>query len=130
LSVKTRSTRLRCLALVKLEQSAKALTTPDWAESDYGLFGLDERVAQALMRAFFVIMNDTRSDGCVEMSFAKEHQSLQALGLDGLDEAFGGRVQIRTPRRNDHGSTRLYSVKIRDEPSERPHVAIRSRRYS
>src|SRR4051794_36421408 len=55
------------------------------------------------MRAFFVIMHDERSDGRAEVPFAKEHQSLQALGLDGLDKAFGERVQIRTPRRKDHG---------------------------
>src|SRR6476620_8130624 len=54
------------------------------------------------MRAFFVIMNDKRSDGRAEMPFAKEHHSLHALGLDGLDKAFGERVQIRTPRRKDH----------------------------
>jgi len=61
------------------------------------------RVTQALMRAFFVIMDDKLSDGRAEVPFAKEHQTLQALGLDGLDKAFGERIQIRTPRRKDHG---------------------------
>ena len=38
------------------------------------------------------------SDGRAEMPFAQEHQSRQALGLDGLDKAVGERVQSRTPR--------------------------------
>ena len=71
--------------------------------SEHRLLGRDERVAQALMRAFFVIMNDILPDGGAEMPFAKEHQSLQALGLDGLEKGSANAFKFRTPRRKDHG---------------------------
>ena len=100
---KTRPMRLRGLAVVKLEQAAESLTTLHLACSDHRHLGCDQRVAQALVRPFFMIMVDKFPDGRSEMPFAERHQSGQTLGLGGFDKAFRKRVQIRTPRREDQG---------------------------
>src|ERR1700730_209005 len=100
---KTRPTGLRGFAVVKLEQAPESLATVHLACSDHRRLGRDERVAQALVRPFFMIMLDKFSDGRSEMPFGKEHHSVQALGLGGFDKAFRKRVQIRTPRREDQG---------------------------
>jgi hypothetical protein len=95
--------RLRGLAVVELEQTAESLTTLHLACSDDRHFGRDPRVAQALVRPFFMIMLDKFSDGHSEMPFAEQHHSVQALGVGRFDKAFRKRVQIRTPRREDQG---------------------------
>jgi hypothetical protein len=46
-------------------------------------------------------MIDKRANGGPKVRFAEEHHALQTLGLGGLDKAFGERVQIRTPGRED-----------------------------
>jgi hypothetical protein len=48
-------------------------------------------------------MKNEFSDGCAEMSFAEQYHSLQALRFHGLDKAFGKRIQVRAPRRENHG---------------------------
>src|ERR1700730_8763824 len=73
--------RLRGLAVVKLEQAAESLTTLHLACSDHRHPGCDQRVAQALVRPFFMIMVDKFPDGRSEMPFAEQHQSVQTLGL-------------------------------------------------
>ena len=99
---KTRSIELRGLAIIELEQSAEALTTCDGTCSDHGCRGHDKFIAQTLVRTFFMIMTDKCSDGRAEVRFAEEHHPLQAFRLGRLDKSFGKRVQIGTPRREDH----------------------------
>jgi hypothetical protein len=98
---KTRPIELRGLAVVELEQPAEALTTRDRAGTDLRCRGRDEFVVQTLVRTFFMIMINKRANGGSQVRLAEEHHSLQALGLGGLDKAFGKRVQIRTPGRED-----------------------------
>jgi hypothetical protein len=99
---KTRPIELRGLAVAELEQTAEALTTLDLACSDPGCLGRDELVAETLVRPLLVIMLRKRAYGRPEVPFAQWHDSLQTLGLGGLDKPFGKRVQIGTPRRKDH----------------------------
>ena len=63
---------------------------------DYGPLGVEFK--RNVKEAWWRDMVTGLSDGRAEMPFAQEHQSRQALGLDGLDKAVGERVQIRTPR--------------------------------
>ena len=77
------------------------LTTLHLAWSDRRCLGRDEFVAQTLVRPLFTIMMEKFSYGRPEMPFAKEHHSVQALGLGGLDKPLGKCVQIGPPRRED-----------------------------
>ena len=54
---KTQPMELCGLAVVELEQAAKALTTLDRAGSDRGCLGGDEFVAQTLVRPFFMVVS-------------------------------------------------------------------------
>jgi len=73
------------------------------------------------------------SDGRAEIPFAKEHQSLQALGLDGLDNAnafkFGllaGRITgVTPPSRSRRRTVAVYSGSRSTIPCSTP---LRSRR--
>jgi hypothetical protein len=112
----TRSVRLRGLAMVELEQAAESLTTLHRARSDRGRLWRDELVAQTLVRPFFMIMVDKLLYGRPEMPFAEQYHSVQALGLDGLDEPFGKRVQIWTARRQDQ---RRYATVPQQAPKGR-----------
>jgi hypothetical protein len=60
---KTRPMGLRGVAVVELEQAAESLTTLRLACSDHRNVGRDQRVAQALVRPFFMIMVDKFSHG-------------------------------------------------------------------
>jgi hypothetical protein len=57
----------------------------------------DDLVAQTLVWPFIVVMADKFSDSRSEMSFAKRHHAVQALGLDRFDKSFGEGVQVWTP---------------------------------
>src|SRR5262245_41231 len=93
--------RLRSLTVVEPEETAQSLTTLQRACSGHRRLCRDELVTQATVWPFFVIMINEISDGRPEMLFAERHHAVQALGLHGLDKAFGKRVQIGTPRRED-----------------------------
>jgi hypothetical protein len=92
---------LRGIAVVELEQASEPLATLHLACSDHGRLRRDELVAETLVRPFLMVMVDKFSDSRPEMPFAEQHQSLQAVGLGGLDKSFGKRVQIGTPRREN-----------------------------
>src|SRR5438128_231724 len=94
---KTRPVRLRSLTVVELEQTAEPLTTFGLARSDHHRLGRDELVAETLVWPFVMVMVDEFSDGRPEMRFAEQHHSVQALGLDRLDEPFGERIQVWAP---------------------------------
>jgi|SRR5215203_4113321 len=79
---KTRSLRLRRLAVVELEQASDPLTTFRPARRDHRRLRRDERVAETLVPPFFMVMVDEFSDRRPEMLFVEQHQSVQALGLD------------------------------------------------
>src|SRR6476646_10636451 len=77
----TRSTRLRGLAVVELEQAAESLTTFQRAGRDLRRLRRDEFVPETLVRPFFMIVTHKFVDGCPEMPFAEQHHPIQALGL-------------------------------------------------
>jgi hypothetical protein len=89
------------LAVVDLEEAAESPTTLHRACSDHSPLGRDELVIETLVPPFFVVMVDKFSYGCAEVPFAEKYHPVQALGLDRLDEPFGKRVQVGTPRRED-----------------------------
>ena len=63
----------------------------------------DERVSQALVRAFAVIVLDEFGDEQTKMTLTKWHDMVQALGLDREHEALRVGVQIRTLHRQLDG---------------------------
>ena len=114
---KTRPVRLRSLTVVELEQTAEPLTTFGLARSDHHRLGRDELVAETLVWPFVMVMVDEFSDGRPEMRFAEQHHSVQALGLDRLDEPFGERIGV---------SCRLHRQRaVRHKPFVLPIVSIR-----
>ena len=93
---------LRGLAVVELEHAAEALMAPHRACSCRCGRSCDELVAETLVRPFLMIMIDERTYGGPEVRFAEWHDTVQALGFDGQDKPLGKRVQIWTPRWQEH----------------------------
>jgi hypothetical protein len=74
---------LRGLAVVELEHAAEPLTAFQRACSDHLCLGRDELVAEALVRAFLMVMVHELWNGSPEVLLAERDDSLPALGLGG-----------------------------------------------
>ena len=95
--------RLRGGAEVKLEEATESLTTTNAACSNLRVLRRDAFVIETLVRPLFMIVTSTFLEGRAEMPFPKQYHAVQALALRGLDEPLGERIQVGTPRREDHG---------------------------
>ena len=96
--------RLRGLAIVELEHTAEPLTALEGASSDHLCLRRDELVAEALVRAFFMVMVHELSNGSPEVLLAERDDSFQVLGLGGQDEPFRIGVEVGTPGWQKHWS--------------------------
>jgi hypothetical protein len=63
--------------------------------SEVTWFGAEESVAEALVRAFLVVMGDKWGNGCPQGLFSEQDQAVETGFLDGPHESFGIGVQIR-----------------------------------
>ena len=65
---------------------------------------VDQIIAQALMIAFVMIVNDILGDRLPEVALAERNYPIQAFMLDGPDEALSVGIRIRRPPRRLHNS--------------------------
>ena len=83
--------------VVVSKRAAKTLTALHVALAAANLVStIDDRVFEALMIAFAMVMSEEGSDGATQRALTEKDQSREALRFDAQVKSFKMRVQVRT----------------------------------
>jgi hypothetical protein len=89
--------------VIEAQEPADALAAHDGSGTRGAGWRRDEPPIEALVVALGVVVGDVFSDVCAEMVLAQQDELVEALALDGTDEALGVSVQDGTARRQADG---------------------------
>ena len=97
-----RATRSRGLGVVVLEESAKPHSAEDASATttNFGTtLGIDAPVAEPLVNAFLVVVDDVLGDRALKMPLAEGNDPVETLAADRAHPALAVGVQVRASAR-------------------------------
>ncbi len=105
--------RASCSSLVVIQETTESRTPPDGTLPSIGQRHVDQRIGQALMIAFAMIMRDVLGHGVPKVPFAKWNDGSRHSCLMDRRSA-QRRIRIRRPRRRLHHTDASLTQQLSD----------------